>query len=67
MKEYMKDCKENILELLRIRHALAAVGYYAYKVDKQLGVDRIVIEARGRDPGHDEELMLRDAKELGDT
>jgi len=63
----MKECKENMMELLRIQHALAAVGYYAYKVEKQLGVGEIVIRARNYNYGDDERLILRNAEELENT
>jgi hypothetical protein len=57
----MKKNKEEITELLRIQHALAAAGYYAFTVEKRISSDSIKIEARPFIPGHDESLMVHDA------
>jgi hypothetical protein len=52
----------NVLEELRIQHALAAAGYYAYGVMKNLGSGDITIHARPYTPGDVERLMAEDAK-----
>jgi hypothetical protein len=62
----MSISKDEKVEKLRIQHALAAVGYYAYGVNKLLGTNAIEIHAREYCPGNDERLMADDAKPLRD-
>jgi hypothetical protein len=57
--------KDNVLEELRIQHALAAAGYYAYRINKHLGSGEIEICARAYTPGHDEQLMAGCAEQAG--
>jgi hypothetical protein len=53
---------DNQVEELRIQHALAAAGYYAYGVMKSLGSGDITIHARCYTPGDDEQLMAEAAE-----
>jgi hypothetical protein len=59
--------KDELMEKIRIQHALAAVGYYAYGIKKSLGSNEIEIRARGYAPANDEKLMADDAKPLEDA
>jgi hypothetical protein len=42
----MSISKDELTEKLKIQHALAAAGYYAYGVKKSLGLNEIEIRAR---------------------
>jgi hypothetical protein len=59
--------KEERMEKIRIQHALAAVGYYAYGIKKSLGSNEIEIRARGYAPANDEKLMADEAESLKDS
>jgi hypothetical protein len=58
----MSVSDNNALEELRIQHALAAAGYYAYGVIKNLGSGEITVRARPYAPGDAEQLMADTAK-----
>jgi hypothetical protein len=50
--------KEEQRELLRIRGALSAIGYYAACVEKRLGDNKAVIHVTACEPGaHDTEIQ----------
>jgi hypothetical protein len=52
-------------EELRIQHAMAALGYFVFKVEKILGSGGDVnITARWYERGVDEELMLKSALKI---
>jgi hypothetical protein len=50
--------KEGKAELLKIQKALAAVGYYAYRLDMMAGHPIETIHVRPFSKEHDDELML---------
>jgi hypothetical protein len=56
--------KEGQLELLKIRKALAAVGYYAIRADMAAGVPIDTIHVRLFEKGRDEERIRRDEEIL---
>jgi hypothetical protein len=63
----MSISKDELMEKIKIQHALAAAGYYAYSVKKSLGSDEIEIRTREYRPGHDERLMAGDVVPLKDA
>jgi hypothetical protein len=60
----MSASKDEVVEKLRIQHALVAAGYYAYSIKKTLGTDSIEVHARKYCPGDDERLIAGDAEPL---